>query len=293
MFLWVCGLTIKQKMCAKQNVNLQPELWEKLRKWLEGPVTPVQSTQQLISHQWGVHSDSAHMHRGVFVSCRTNRWGDYMWCWITCRIVFLSKNPAGFKLEMFWLHTWDIQGRRSVCSKRILRGFQTHKEEKCVYRLSRLPSSHKHPPSSLTACRWWNSGSFSTPPHAENRFRQTVSSQLAIFPAPIGRHLAPEIKKHQQESLDVCCEALLRQQAVWEEVSRGRLPRRRLSQVTDGEVWSQWARSARRVILRRRWYRTWFIRPLFYNVTHIFKQPSNLASYWLFYSARQWYIANI
>ena len=217
---------------------------------------------------------------------------------ITCDVgsPVASSSCRRIRLDSNWKCsgcTRDIQGRRSVCSKRILRGFQTHKEEKCVYRLSRLPSSHKHPPSSLTACRWWNSGSFSTPPHAENRFRQTVSSQLAIFPAPIGRHLAPEIKKHQQESLDVCCEALLRQQAVWEEVSRGRLPRRRLSQVTDGEVWSQWARSARRVILRRRWYRTWFIRTLFYNVTHIFKQPSNLASYWLFYSARQWYIANI
>ena len=220
MFPRVCGLTTKlmSKMCAKQNVNLQPELREKLRKWLEGHTAthlpPVRGIQILPT------CTVAYLSAAVWIDGEiTYDVGSP----VPSSSCLLSKNPAAFKLEMFWLHTWDIQVRRSVCSKRILCGFQTRGEEKCVYRFSRPPSSHKHPPSSLTACWWWNSGSFTTPSHAANRFRQTVSSQLAIFPAPIGRHLAPEIKKHQQESLDVCCEALLRQQAVWEEVSRGHL----------------------------------------------------------------------
>lgn len=40
-----------------------------------------------------------------------------------------------------------------------------------------------------------------------NRLRQTVTSQFPIFTAPIGHHLAPEIKKQQEDVR--CCEAVL------------------------------------------------------------------------------------
>lgn len=68
-----------------------------------------------------------------------------------------------------------------------------------------------------TACARWKPGTFCWC-HTACRFKPTVTSQLAVSPPPVGRHLVPEIKKSRRESPAVRCGAELSARSRAEQV---------------------------------------------------------------------------